>query len=264
MVEQYRRGASWLPILACARPLESHALHASVAPFQIPRREVLVRVRPGANCRASRSSDGVKLSGVACRSARSLSEAASKDNRDRRLYRQLGLGNTAETLTSRALGRINRKDTTRCWMKLRRQVRGMRHGPGSTGERHNDKGGPSSDAARSREPESLREAIGRQSENLRQMETAAIGRRLANGAERTEVDGAVGQGRGDRCRLSNIGLCYSLFSLLLFYVQSNFSVSLPVCSKNSSSENATSGRGGAANCCCKRPNASNISTRTME
>src|ERR1700704_1503669 len=55
-----------------------------------------------------------------------------------------------------------------------RGIRRMRYGTGSSWERHNDRGGSSSDATQSREPEGSGQAPRRQSEDHRQMEGAEV------------------------------------------------------------------------------------------
>ena len=57
-----------------------------------------------------------------------------------------------------------------------RMIRRMRYGTSSSRERHDDRGGPSSDTAWSREPEGAGEALWNQSKDRRQVEGADIGR----------------------------------------------------------------------------------------
>jgi hypothetical protein len=60
------------------------------------------------------------------------------------------------------------------------------------GERHDDRGGPSSDTALSTELEVAGEALRRQPEDHRKVEGANLRFRFADGAEGDEVDGLVG------------------------------------------------------------------------
>src|SRR5262249_49687291 len=82
-----------------------------------------------------------------------------------------------------------------------RVIRRMRYGPGSARERHDDRGGPSSDTTQSREPESAGQALRRQSEDPRPGEGADLSRRAADRTEEAQVNGLVSRGRGGRRRL---------------------------------------------------------------
>ena len=55
-----------------------------------------------------------------------------------------------------------------------RMIRRMHYGTSSSRERHDDRGGPSSDTTSSREPEGAREALWRQPEDHRQVEVAEV------------------------------------------------------------------------------------------
>jgi hypothetical protein len=70
-----------------------------------------------------------------------------------------------------------------------------------TRERHNDRGGPSSDTAESRELESAGNSLRRQPEDHCQIEEAIIGQRSVNWAESPTLDRFVDRGGGDHRRL---------------------------------------------------------------
>src|ERR1700677_5393997 len=82
-----------------------------------------------------------------------------------------------------------------------RVIRRLRYGTDSTWERHNDGGGPSSDTAESRETERACQALRRQPEDGRQVESADLRFRSADRTQGAQIDGPVSRGRGCRRRL---------------------------------------------------------------
>ncbi len=77
-----------------------------------------------------------------------------------------------------------------------RRSGGMRYGLGSSRQRHDDRGGPSSDPAESSEPEGSFEALRDQPEDGRQVAATGLGRRPAHRPEGSALDGAVTGRRG--------------------------------------------------------------------